>query len=65
MTFIIVSALKLDVIFEPGDMGPMVAATLKLGIAILNGGNTSVQQVGLKRSDWITDVMTITQTPKF
>uniref|UniRef100_A0A673K9V6 Ryanodine receptor 2-like n=1 Tax=Sinocyclocheilus rhinocerous TaxID=307959 RepID=A0A673K9V6_9TELE len=27
-----------------GDMGPMVAATLKLGIAILNGGNTSVQQ---------------------
>ncbi|ROL45263.1 Ryanodine receptor 2 [Anabarilius grahami] len=27
-----------------GDMGPMVGATLKLGIAILNGGNTSVQQ---------------------
>lgn len=65
MTFIIVSAVKLDVIFETGDMGPMVAATLKLGIAILNGGNTSVQQVGLKRSGWITDVMMITQTPKF
>ncbi|XP_052009298.1 ryanodine receptor 2 [Xyrauchen texanus] len=27
-----------------GDMGPMVVPTLKLGIAILNGGNTSVQQ---------------------
>ncbi|KAG1972845.1 ryanodine receptor [Pimephales promelas] len=27
-----------------GDMGPMVAATLKLGIAVLNGGNPSVQQ---------------------
>lgn len=26
-------------------MGPMVAATLKLGIAILNGGNSTVQQV--------------------
>ncbi|RXN33037.1 ryanodine receptor 2-like protein [Labeo rohita] len=37
-------SFELDVIFEPGDMGPMVAATLKLGIAILNGGNTSVQQ---------------------
>jgi len=28
-----------------GDTGPMVAATLKLGIAILNGGNSTVQQV--------------------
>ncbi|TRY95484.1 hypothetical protein DNTS_003975, partial [Danionella cerebrum] len=27
-----------------GEMGPLVAATLNLGIAILNGGNTSVQQ---------------------
>nr|XP_055028049.1 ryanodine receptor 2 [Misgurnus anguillicaudatus] len=27
-----------------GEMGPIVAATLKLGIAMLNGGNTSVQQ---------------------
>lgn len=26
-------------------MGPMVASTLKLGIAILNGGNSTVQQV--------------------
>jgi hypothetical protein len=28
-----------------GETGPMVAATLKLGIAILNGGNSTVQQV--------------------
>ncbi|OCT64786.1 hypothetical protein XELAEV_18041025mg [Xenopus laevis] len=27
-----------------GEMGPMVVETLKLGIAILNGGNTVVQQ---------------------
>ncbi|XP_023378135.1 ryanodine receptor 2, partial [Pteropus vampyrus] len=27
-----------------GETGPMVAATLKLGIAILNGGNATVQQ---------------------
>ncbi|XP_075890924.1 ryanodine receptor 2 isoform X2 [Nelusetta ayraudi] len=27
-----------------GEMGPMVASTLKLGIAILNGGNSTVQQ---------------------
>uniref|UniRef100_A0A3B5KSP6 Uncharacterized protein n=1 Tax=Xiphophorus couchianus TaxID=32473 RepID=A0A3B5KSP6_9TELE len=27
-----------------GVMGPMVASTLKLGIAILNGGNSTVQQ---------------------
>ncbi|XP_014010249.2 ryanodine receptor 2 [Salmo salar] len=27
-----------------GDMGSMVASTLKLGISILNGGNTTVQQ---------------------
>ncbi|XP_072545007.1 ryanodine receptor 2 [Salminus brasiliensis] len=27
-----------------GSMGPVVASTLKLGIAILNGGNTAVQQ---------------------
>ncbi len=52
--------------FEPGDMGPMVAATLKLGIAILNGGNASVQQVGLKRSGWITDIFgRWSKTPKF
>uniref|UniRef100_A0A4W5JED9 Uncharacterized protein n=1 Tax=Hucho hucho TaxID=62062 RepID=A0A4W5JED9_9TELE len=30
-----------------GEMGPMVASTLKLGIAVLNGGNSTVQQVGL------------------
>ena len=30
---------------SPGEMGPMVASTLKLGIAILNGGNSTVQQV--------------------
>ncbi|XP_061823089.1 ryanodine receptor 2 isoform X5 [Nerophis lumbriciformis] len=27
-----------------GEIGPMVASTLKLGIAILNGGNSTVQQ---------------------
>uniref|UniRef100_A0A8C5FWP2 Ryanodine receptor 2 n=1 Tax=Gadus morhua TaxID=8049 RepID=A0A8C5FWP2_GADMO len=27
-----------------GEMGPMVASTLKLGIAVLNGGNSTVQQ---------------------
>uniref|UniRef100_A0A4W3JLJ5 Ryanodine receptor 2 n=1 Tax=Callorhinchus milii TaxID=7868 RepID=A0A4W3JLJ5_CALMI len=27
-----------------GEMGPMVASTLKLGISILNGGNSTVQQ---------------------
>lgn len=32
----------------PGEMGPMVASTLKLGIAILNGGNSTVQQVMLR-----------------
>lgn len=31
--------------FQSGEMGPMVASTLKLGIAILNGGNSTVQQV--------------------
>lgn len=31
--------------FSPGEMGPIVASTLKLGIAILNGGNSIVQQV--------------------
>ncbi len=30
---------------SPGEMGPRVASTLKLGIAILNGGNSTVQQV--------------------
>uniref|UniRef100_A0A803SL69 Ryanodine receptor 2 n=1 Tax=Anolis carolinensis TaxID=28377 RepID=A0A803SL69_ANOCA len=33
-------------------MGPMVAATLKLGIAILNGGNSTVQQ---KMLDYLKD----------
>ena len=28
-----------------GEMSPMVVETLKLGIAILNGGNAGVQQV--------------------
>lgn len=28
-----------------GIMGPMVAPTLKLGIALLSGGNVAVQQV--------------------
>lgn len=36
---------SLCVSFLPGEMGPMVASTLKLGIAILNGGNSTVQQV--------------------
>ncbi|NWY65460.1 RYR2 protein, partial [Erithacus rubecula] len=35
-----------------GKMGPMVAATLKLGIAILNGGNSTVQQ---KMLDYLKD----------
>ncbi|KAF1615957.1 Ryanodine receptor 2, partial [Eudyptes chrysolophus] len=35
-----------------GNMGPMVAATLKLGIAILNGGNSTVQQ---KMLDYLKD----------
>ncbi|XP_074393632.1 ryanodine receptor 2 isoform X14 [Zonotrichia albicollis] len=35
-----------------GEMGPMVAATLKLGIAILNGGNSTVQQ---KMLDYLKD----------
>lgn len=36
------------VFLPPGEMGPMVASTLKLGIAILNGGNSTVQQVMLR-----------------
>ena len=32
-------------LYFKGETGPMVAATLKLGIAILNGGNSTVQQV--------------------
>lgn len=28
-----------------GSMGSMIASTLKLGIALLNGGNAAVQQV--------------------
>ncbi|MBN3288490.1 RYR2 protein, partial [Polyodon spathula] len=35
-----------------GEMGPMVASTLKLGIAILNGGNSTVQQ---KMLDYLKD----------
>ncbi|XP_047465590.1 ryanodine receptor 2 isoform X3 [Mugil cephalus] len=35
-----------------GEMGPMVASTLKLGIAILNGGNSTVQQ---KMLDYLRD----------
>uniref|UniRef100_A0A3Q3N6U1 Ryanodine receptor 2a (cardiac) n=1 Tax=Mastacembelus armatus TaxID=205130 RepID=A0A3Q3N6U1_9TELE len=35
-----------------GEMGPMVASTLKLGIAILNGGNSIVQQ---KMLDYLKD----------
>ncbi|XP_028285731.1 ryanodine receptor 2 [Parambassis ranga] len=35
-----------------GEMGPMVASTLKLGIAILNGGNSVVQQ---KMLDYLKD----------
>lgn len=37
--------LMSSVVPSPGEMGPMVASTLKLGIAILNGGNSTVQQV--------------------
>ncbi|KAG1945378.1 ryanodine receptor [Pimephales promelas] len=35
-----------------GEMGPMVASTLKLGIAVLNGGNSTVQQ---KMLDYLKD----------
>ncbi|TRY59413.1 hypothetical protein DNTS_004316 [Danionella cerebrum] len=35
-----------------GEMGPMLASTLKLGIAILNGGNSTVQQ---KMLDYLKD----------
>ncbi|KAG2467378.1 RYR2 protein, partial [Polypterus senegalus] len=35
-----------------GEMGPMVAATLKLGIAILNGGNSTVQQESISDFYW-------------
>ncbi|XP_009995897.1 PREDICTED: ryanodine receptor 2 [Chaetura pelagica] len=35
-----------------GEMGPMVAATLKLGIAILNGGNSTFRQ---KMLDYLKD----------
>ncbi|KAG5262307.1 hypothetical protein AALO_G00273740 [Alosa alosa] len=35
-----------------GEMGPMVASTLKLGIAGLNGGNSTVQQ---KMLDYLKD----------
>ncbi|KAJ8365606.1 hypothetical protein SKAU_G00144370 [Synaphobranchus kaupii] len=35
-----------------GEMGPMVACTLKLGIAVLNGGNSTVQQ---KMLDYLKD----------
>ncbi|KAG9346042.1 hypothetical protein JZ751_007858 [Albula glossodonta] len=35
-----------------GEMGPMVASTLKLGIAVLNGGNSIVQQ---KMLDYLKD----------
>ncbi|XP_030196348.1 ryanodine receptor 2 isoform X3 [Gadus morhua] len=35
-----------------GEMGPMVASTLKLGIAVLNGGNSTVQQ---KMLDYLRD----------
>uniref|UniRef100_A0A8C3ARP2 Ryanodine receptor 2 n=1 Tax=Cyclopterus lumpus TaxID=8103 RepID=A0A8C3ARP2_CYCLU len=34
------------------EMGPMVASTLKLGIAVLNGGNSTVQQ---KMLDYLKD----------
>uniref|UniRef100_A0A8D0HN71 Ryanodine receptor 2 n=1 Tax=Sphenodon punctatus TaxID=8508 RepID=A0A8D0HN71_SPHPU len=39
-----------------GEMGPMVAATLKLGIAILNGGNSTVQQKMLDYLKYKKDV---------
>ncbi|PNI55288.1 RYR2 isoform 3 [Pan troglodytes] len=35
-----------------GETGPMVAATLKLGIAILNGGNSTVQQESISDFYW-------------
>lgn len=41
----LMSSCYLCVVPSPGEMGPMVASTLKLGIAILNGGNSTVQQV--------------------
>ncbi|XP_063077897.1 ryanodine receptor 2 [Engraulis encrasicolus] len=39
-----------------GEMGPMVASTLKLGIAVLNGGNSTVQQKMLDYSKDKKDV---------
>lgn len=33
------------VFFHVGETGPMVTTTLKLGISILNGGNSEVQRV--------------------
>lgn len=32
-------------LFHTGETGPMVTTTLKLGISILNGGNSEVQRV--------------------
>lgn len=32
-------------LFSLGETGPMVSTTLKLGISILNGGNSQVQRV--------------------
>lgn len=34
-------------LFPAGETGPMVSTTLKLGISILNGGNSEVQRVCL------------------
>lgn len=34
-------------VLQTGDTGPMVTTTLKLGISILNGGNSEVQRVWL------------------
>lgn len=33
--------------YHAGETGPMVSTTLKLGISILNGGNSEVQRVSI------------------
>lgn len=45
MEELIIASFKECILVLTGHTGPMVVETLKLGIAILNGGNTIVQQV--------------------
>lgn len=39
------------VFFHVGETGPMVTTTLKLGISILNGGNSEVQRVCVQKKN--------------